>query len=120
MQAFGRRAGQRKRDRAPPGGREQAGDRRPHQFGAMGIGNDEAGLGRREGGSLEERRERFRHRPEEGVAVLPIVRPLAVSQEIAARELDLGQPHKAAGIDADEVGAAAIGKCHLANRREAV
>ena len=93
---------------------------RADECGAMGIGDDEAGLCGGEGGRIEKGRERFGHGPEEGVAMVEIVAPLAVTHEVGARRLDFGEPDCAAGVDADDVGAAAVGEADLANRGEAV
>ena len=55
-----------------------------------------------------------RHGPEELVAVIEIVGPLAVSKQVGLRDLDLDNREAAFRIDCHEVGAAAIRKRHFA------
>ena len=62
--------------------------------------------------------EALRHRPEKPVAIIQILAPLAVAEQIGARDLDLDDGDHAAGIDRHHVGAAAVGQRHLADAEQ--
>ena len=86
-----------------------------HQFGAVGIGEDEAGIGRedveRHGGVGGE---------EQPVAGDAIVGPFLVDAEILDRRLDLDDPDFAAAPKPDHVRPPAGGQRQLGHHREAL
>jgi hypothetical protein len=86
----------------------------------VAVGDDEARLGGRKGGRFEERRQRFRHGPEKGVAEVAIVVPFPVPEEVGAGDLHFREPDVPARVHPDHVGAAAVAEPDLANAGEAV
>jgi hypothetical protein len=91
--------------------------RRPDDLGIVAVGDDQAGAIGAEIVAVEGREaEAGRHRPIEEVAIIEIVAPFAVAEQIGARDLDLDDDQPALGVDRDHVGAPAVGQRHLANR----
>ena len=83
----------------------------------IAIGDDEPGAIIAQAAAVEGREiEAARHRPEEAVAIIEIVGPLAVAHQIGARNLDLDDDQLAFGRKRHHVGAAAIGQRRFAER----
>ena len=59
-----------------------------------------------------------RHRPEEAVAIIEIVDPFAVAEQVGLGDLDLDDGQAALGVDRHQVGAAAVGQRHFADREQ--
>ena len=97
-------------------GRRLAQDR-----GVVAVGDDHArSLGQERFAVQRAMVEPGRHRPEEAVAMVEIVEPFAVAEQIGARHLDLDDDDLAARVDRHDVGAAAAVERHFAHRRQIV
>ena len=80
------------------------------------IGDQQTGFVRQEMRLVEQAAQALGHRPVKAVAIIQIVAPLAVADQVGAADLDLDDRQMAPGIDRDQVGAAAVGQRHFAHR----
>ena len=58
---------------------------------------------------FEDSREMRRHGPEETIAIIEIVEPFAVAEQVRLGDLDLDDREAAYTVDRHEIGAAAVG-----------
>ncbi len=100
-------------DLAPRGG-ERVKRRGAQDFGVVAIGDDHpAAVGAVVRAVERPAIEPRRHPPEEAVAMIEIVGPFAIAQQIAALDLDLDDDHPSLGVDPHQIGAAAVAQRHF-------
>ena len=82
------------------------------------IGDDQPGDVGQEVGTVANPGKFGRHGPEEPVAIIEIVGPFAVAQEVGLRDLDLNDRQPTLGVDRHHVGATTVGQRHFADREQ--
>ena len=81
----------------------------------IAVGDDQPGRAWKEARTLANRRQRGGHRPIKAVAIIEIVQPRAVADQIGLGDFDLNNGEAALWIDRHHVGAATIWQRHLAD-----
>ncbi len=80
------------------------------QMRAVGVGNDQSGVGRKQlAGQI------LREGEEQPVAMRPVVLPFLIDAQILDRRLDFNNPDVAARIHRHQIGAPARRQCQLAD-----
>jgi hypothetical protein len=88
--------------------------RRPENLRVIAIGNDHPAALRQERRGIERRAVQLRREsPVEAVAIVQIVGPFRVAQQIGAAHLDLDDGDPALGVDAHQIGAASAAQRHF-------
>src|SRR6185295_3696588 len=77
-------------------------------------GHDQSRFSRQVALFLKQSREMRRDRPEEAVAIIEIVEPFAVADQVGLRDLDLNDGETAFGVYGHQVCSPAVGQRHLA------
>ena len=75
----------------------------------IAVGDDQPGLRGEVLLLLEQTGEVRRDRPEEAIALVEIIEPFAVADQVGLGDLDLDNRQPALGIDRHQVGAAPVG-----------
>ena len=101
-----------------PGRRQRAMRGLTHHRRIIAVGDNQAGCARKIALLIENARQMRRHGPVETVAIVEIIRPLAVPKEVRLRDLDLDDRESALAVDRHQVGAATVGQRHFANREQ--
>jgi hypothetical protein len=79
------------------------------------VRHDQAGAVRAEPVAVERlEAEAGGHRPEEAVAIIEVIAPFLVTEQVRPRHLDLDDHQLPLGTDRHHVGAAAVGQRHFA------
>ncbi len=86
-----------------------------HHGSVVTIGNEDSGIPRPETLVIEQGRQQVRNRPEESVAIIEIVDPFLVAEQIGAADLDLDDRQFPFGPDRHQIRAPAVGQRHFAH-----
>ena len=86
-----------------------------HHRGIVTVGDDQSRSIGQIPLLLEDSREVRRHRPEEAVAIVEIIRPLAVADKIRLGDLDLDDREASLAVNRHQVGAPPVRQRHLAD-----
>ena len=84
----------------------------------VAVGNDQPRFPGQIALLFEIARQMRRHRPVETIAIVEIVEPFAVADQVRLGDLDFDDREAAVTVDCHQIGAAAVGKRHFAHREQ--